>query len=125
MILGLSPEPTAVLTATNETLPMADSLETSPVTQLQIAHVLLLDVVGYSKLAIDDQREILQRLNQIIRDTNQVRAAEAAGKLIRIPTGDGAALVFSDNPQSPVQCAVEISQTLQTDPEIKPRMGIP
>jgi serine/threonine-protein kinase len=91
---------------------------------LEIAHVLFLDIVGYSKLLINEQRELLEELNQIVRDTEAFRAAEAAGKLIRLPTGDGMALVFSTTPESPVQCALEISRALKSRPELQVRMGV-
>src|ERR1700726_1254534 len=92
--------------------------------QLGIAHVLFIDIVGYSKLLIDDQRELQQQLNQIVRNTEQFRAAEAAGKLVRLPPRDGMALVFFTNPEAPVQSAVEISEALQTMPQLRLRMGI-
>jgi serine/threonine-protein kinase len=91
---------------------------------LEIAHVLFLDIVGYSKLLINEQRELLEELNQIVRDTEAFRTAEAAGKLIRLPTGDGMALVFSTTPESPVQCALEISRALKSRPELPVRMGV-
>ena len=91
---------------------------------LEIAHVLFLDIVGYSKLLINEQRELLEELNQVVRDTEAFRAAEAAGKLIRLPTGDGMALVFSSTPESPVQCALEISRALKSRPELPVRMGV-
>jgi serine/threonine-protein kinase len=91
---------------------------------LEIAHVLFLDIVGYSRLLINEQRELLEELNQIVRDTEAFRAAEAAGKLIRLPTGDGMALVFSSTPESPVQCALEISRALKSRPELPVRMGV-
>ena len=91
---------------------------------LEIAHVLFLDIVGYSKLLINEQRELLEELNQIVRNTEAFRAAEAAGKLIRLPTGDGMALVFSTTPESPVQCALEISRALKSRPELPVRMGV-
>ena len=92
--------------------------------QLEIGHVLFIDVVGYSKLLIDDQRELQQQLNQIVRGTEQFRLAEAAGKLVRLPTGDGMALVFFTSPEAPVQCALEISEALQSYPQLRLRMGI-
>ncbi len=92
--------------------------------ELEIAHVLFIDTVGYSKLLIDDQRELQQQLNQIVRGTEQFRAAEAAGKLVRLPTGDGMALVFFTNPAAPVQCALEISDALQSHSQLRLRMGI-
>jgi TolB-like protein/Tfp pilus assembly protein PilF len=92
--------------------------------QLEIAHVLFIDTVGYSKLLIDDQRELQQQLNQIVRGTEQFRAAEAAGKLVRLPTGDGMALVFFTSPAAPVQCALEISDALRNHSQLRLRMGI-
>src|SRR5947209_19540165 len=81
--------------------------------QIEIAHVLFIDIVGYSKLLINEQHELLQELNQIVRATEAFRAAEAAGKLIRLPTGDGMALAFATTPEAPVQCALEISRALK------------
>jgi hypothetical protein len=81
--------------------------------QLEIAHVLFMDIVGYSKLLSNEQRTLLDRLNQIVRSTDEFRKAEAAGKLIKIPTGDGMALVFRDSPEAPVECALEISRALK------------
>jgi TolB-like protein/Tfp pilus assembly protein PilF len=92
--------------------------------ELEIAHVLFIDTIGYSKLLIDDQRELQQQLNQIVRGTEQFRAAEAAGKLVRLPTGDGMALVFFTSPAAPVQCALEISDALQSHSQLRLRMGI-
>src|SRR5436189_387651 len=92
--------------------------------QLQIGHVLFMDVVGYSKLLLDEQRELQEQLTQIVRNTEQVRAAEATGKLIRVPAGDGMALVFFNSPEAPVRCAIEISTTLKQYPQLKLRMGI-
>jgi len=83
-----------------------------------------MDLVGYSKLLLDEQREQLQRLTEIVRDTEQVHAAEAAGKLIRLPVGDGMALVFFSSPEAPVRCAIEISERLKQYPQLKLRMGI-
>jgi TolB-like protein/class 3 adenylate cyclase/Tfp pilus assembly protein PilF len=92
--------------------------------KLEIAHVLFIDIVGYSKLLIDDQHELQQQLNEIVRRTQQFRAAEAAGKLLRLPTGDGMALVFFTNPEAPVQCALEIGEAVQRHPQLRLRMGI-
>src|SRR6266550_7995192 len=92
--------------------------------ELEIAHVLLIDTVGYSKLLVDDQRTLQQQLNQIVRGTEQFRAAEAAGKLVRLPTGDGMALVFFTSPAAPVQCALEISDALPSHSQLRLRMGI-
>src|ERR1700720_2307008 len=92
--------------------------------RLEIGHVLFIDIVGYSKLLIDDQSALQQQLNQIVRGTEQFRAAEAAGKLVRLPTGDGMALVFFTSPAAPVQCALEISDALQSHSQLRLRMGI-
>src|SRR6266550_2537792 len=100
------------------------SSEVKPNLQLEIGHVLFIDIVGYSKLLIDDQREFLQQLNQIVRATSQFRAAEADGKLVRLPTGDGMALVFFSSAEAPVQCALEISEALQSHSQLRLRMGI-
>ncbi len=91
---------------------------------LEIGHVLFIDIVGYSKLLIDEQREQIQELREIVRGTEQFRAAEADGKLMRLPTGDGGALVFRTSPEAPVLCALEISKALKTHPELRVRMGI-
>jgi TolB-like protein/class 3 adenylate cyclase/Tfp pilus assembly protein PilF len=92
--------------------------------QLEIAHVLFIDLVGYSKLLVNEQIELLQELNQIVRSTECFRAAEASGKLIRVPTGDGMALLFFHSPEEPVRCALEISKMLQDHPHIQVRMGV-
>src|SRR6516164_6948754 len=92
--------------------------------KLEIGHVLFIDIVGYSKLLITEQREQLQTLKEIIRATEQFRLAEAEGKLLRLPTGDGGALVFRTSPDAPVLCALEISKELKKHPEIRVRMGI-
>src|SRR5216110_1834648 len=92
--------------------------------QLEIGHVLFIDLVGYSKLLLDEQRELLERLTEVVRNTEQVRAAEAADKLIRLPAGDGMALVFFNSPEAPVQCAIEITKKLKQHPQLKLRMGI-
>ena len=92
--------------------------------ELELGHVLFVDIVGYSKLLVDEQSNVARQLNQIVRDTDQVRNAEAKGKLIRLPTGDGMALVFFTNPEAPMQCALEISRALKQHPAIKLRMGL-
>src|SRR5712692_7710108 len=92
--------------------------------QLEIAHVLCIDIVGYSKLVINEQRALLDTLNQIVRGTDQFRSAEAAGRLIKIPAGDGMALVFYNSPEAPVECALEISRALKEHPELRLRMGV-
>src|SRR5512138_3856981 len=92
--------------------------------QFQIGHVLFIDIVGYSKLLIDQQSEQLQELKEIARGTEQFRSAEAEGKLLRLPTGDGGALVFRTSAEAPVLCAMEISRALKAHPEMRVRMGI-
>ena len=92
--------------------------------RLEIAHVLFIDIVGYSKLLIDEQSEALHELNQIVRNTEVARGAEAAGQLIILPTGDGMALVFTGSVEDPVECALQISHTLRAQPSLPVRMGI-
>jgi TolB-like protein/Tfp pilus assembly protein PilF len=92
--------------------------------RLEIGHVLFMDLVGYSKLLLDEQREQLQHLTEIVLNTEQVRTAEAADNLIRLPVGDGMALVFFSSPEAPVRCAIEISKSLKQYPQLKLRMGI-
>src|SRR6266536_1262259 len=91
---------------------------------LEIAHVLFIDVVGYSKLLVNEQRDVVERLNQLVRKTPQFRKSEAVGKLIRIPVGDGMALVFFQTPEEPAQCAMEIARALKNHPQIRLRMGV-
>src|SRR5438132_12943949 len=98
--------------------------ERSPDVKFEIGHVLFIDIVGYSKLLITEQSAQLQTLKQIVRGTEQVRLAEAEGKLLRLPTGDGGALVFRTSPEAPVRCAMEISKELKNHPELHVRMGI-
>ena len=92
--------------------------------QFEIGHVLFIDIVGYSKLLIDQQRERIRELKEIVRGTKQFRLAEAEGKLLRLPTGDGGALVFRNTQEAPVLCALEISEALKKYPELRVRMGI-
>src|SRR5438874_5389856 len=92
--------------------------------ELEIGHVLFMDVVGYSKLLINEQREIQRQLTQIVRSTEHFRTAEAAGKLIRLPVGDGMALVFFNGSEEPVQCSLEITEALKTYPQLQLRIGI-
>src|SRR5438309_1191050 len=92
--------------------------------KLEIAHILLLDIVGYSRLLVNEQVEGLRELNKIVRSCNCFCAAEAAEKLIRVPTGDGMALLFFSTPEDPVKCAVEISKKLQERPGLQVRMGV-
>src|SRR5215472_3986309 len=100
------------------------SSEVTKEIELEIAHVLLIDIVGYSKLLINEQRARLEALNEIVRNTEQFRASAENGMLVRIPTGDGMALIFRDTVESPVRCAVEISQAVEIHPEVHLRMGI-
>jgi TolB-like protein len=92
--------------------------------RLEIAHVLFMDIVGYSKLLMDEQVEVLHELNEIVRKTEAVREAEADGKLILLPTGDGMVLVFTSSVEAPVECALQISQVLRAQPSLPLRMGI-
>src|SRR6185503_9839124 len=91
---------------------------------MRLAHVLFTDIVGYSKLPIDQQTKFLQTLQEIVRGTAEVSRAQAADQLITIATGDGMALVFFNDPMAPVQCALEISRALKGHPEIQLRMGV-
>src|SRR5437762_4330929 len=91
---------------------------------LEIASVLFIDVVGYSKLLVNEQRAVIEELNQLVRKTPQVRKSDAAGKLIRIPAGDGMSLVFFQTPEEPVQCAMEIAKALKNRPNVRLRMGV-
>src|SRR6266702_4686273 len=92
--------------------------------KFEIGHVLFIDIVGYSQLLINEQSEQIQKLKQIVRATEQFRLAEAEGKLLRLPTGDGGALVFRNSPEAPVLCALEISKELKHHPELRVRMGV-
>src|SRR5947209_16895615 len=98
--------------------------ELTPDLQFEIAHLLLIDVVGYSKLLVNEQIELLQELNQLVRCTECFRAAETDNKLIRLPTGDGMALIFFRSPEEPARCALEISKALKSHPHIQLRMGV-
>src|SRR6266436_7830536 len=101
---------------------MQDDEKTKP--RLEIAHVLFIDIVAYSKLLTDEQSEALQELNQIVRNTEVVREAEGAGQLIILPTGDGMALAFTGSVEGPAECALEVSQALRAQPSLPIRMGI-
>ncbi len=92
--------------------------------KFEIGHVLFIDIVGYSKLLINEQSQQVQKLKEIVRGTEQVRLAEAEGKLLRLPTGDGGALVFRTSPEAPVFCAMEIAKALKSHPELRVRMGV-
>src|SRR4026207_868870 len=99
------------------------AVEVTKEIELEIAHVLFIDIVGYSKLSINDQHAAVEELNRIVRASEQFQRAEATNRLIRIPTGDGMALAFYTNPEAPAQCAVEISRALQNPPHPHPLMG--
>src|SRR6202048_2290221 len=92
--------------------------------QLEIGHVLFIDIVGYSKLSINEQHAAVEELNQIVRVSEQFKRAEAASRLLKIPTGDGMALVFYTSPEAPAQCAVEISRALKEHPRLRLRVGV-
>jgi TolB-like protein/class 3 adenylate cyclase/Tfp pilus assembly protein PilF len=101
-----------------------DTLAGSMDLQLEIAHILLIDLVGYSKRLDNEQIEMVQELNRIVRNTKSFRAAEARNKLIRVPTGDGMALLFFRSPEEPIECALETSKALRSHPQIQLRMGV-
>src|ERR1700739_4933367 len=92
--------------------------------KFEIGHVLFIDIVGYSKLLMHEQSERLQKLKEIVRGTEQVRLAEAEDKLLRLPTGDGGALVFRNSSEAAVMCAMEIARKLKDHPDLRVRMGI-
>src|SRR5881392_2467948 len=100
------------------------SVESKKEIQLEIAHVLFIDIVGYSKLSISDQHAAVEELTRIVRASEQFQRAEAASRLLRIPTGDGMALVFYTSPEAPAQCAVEVSCALKKHSRLQLRMGI-
>src|SRR5213594_2990014 len=92
--------------------------------QLEIAHVLFIDIVGYSKFSINEQGAAVDELTKVVRSSDQYQKAEAAGRLIKIPTGDGMGLVFYTSPEAPAQCAVEISRVLKEHPRLQLRTGV-
>src|SRR5205085_2730505 len=100
------------------------SAETGRHRRLEIAHVLFVDIVGYSKLLLNEQSEILDELNEVVRSAEQVRVAQDAGALLRLPTGDGVALIFRGSPEAPAQCALEVARILKSHPKLQLRMGI-
>ncbi|MDQ6913635.1 MAG: adenylate/guanylate cyclase domain-containing protein, partial [Verrucomicrobiota bacterium] len=101
---------------------MSDATEQDA--RLEIAHVLFIDIVGYSKLLINQQSELLRQLNEVVRGSEQFRSAEQSDTLVRLPTGDGMALAFFSSPDAPVRCAMEIAQKLKEYPQLAVRMGI-
>ncbi len=100
------------------------SAEVKKEIELEIAHVLFIDIVGYSKLSINEQRAAVDELNEVVRVSEQFQKAEAGARLIKIPTGDGMALVFYTSPEAPAQCAVEIGRILKERPRLQLRMGV-
>ena len=92
--------------------------------KFEIGHVLFIDIVSYSKLLISEQTDQLQKLKEIVWATEEFRQAQEEGKLLRLPTGDGGALVFRNNVEAPVLCAMAIGKELKRHPEIRVRMGI-
>src|SRR2546429_4372155 len=92
--------------------------------QLEIGHVLFIDIVGYSRVSVKDQHAAVEQLNQIVRASEQFQRADSAARLLKVATGDGMALVFYTNPEAPAQCAVEISRSLKEEPRLQLRMGI-
>jgi TolB-like protein/class 3 adenylate cyclase/Tfp pilus assembly protein PilF len=100
------------------------SAEVKKEIELEIAHVLFIDIVGYSKLSINQQRAVVDELTEVVRSSDQFQKAEAAARLIKIPTGDGMALVFYTSPEAPAQCAIEISRVLKEHPRLQLRMAV-
>src|SRR5213082_3809205 len=90
---------------------------------LEIAHVLFIDIVAYSKIATDDQRAAIEELNQLVQSTDEFRKAESENRLLKLATGDGMALIFYHSPEAPVECALEISRAIKEHPEVQLRMG--
>src|SRR5438067_13815258 len=99
------------------------SIEVNKEIELEIAYVLFIDIVGYSKLVTSEQRRLLELLNEIVRESEHFRAAEAKHRLITVPTGDGMALDFYNTPEAPVECALEVSNEASEHHELKLRMG--
>src|SRR5881275_2983744 len=100
------------------------SAEVSKEIELEIAYVLFIDIVGYSKLVTHEQRRLLELLNRIVRESEHLRAAEANNRLITVPTKDSMTLVFYNTPEGPIQCALEISSAAGEHPDLKLQMGI-
>src|SRR5213082_3974517 len=100
------------------------SAESKKEIQLEIAHVLFIDIVGYSKLSTNEQRSAVDELTRIVRATEQFQKAEASERLVKIATGDGVALVFYTSPEAPVRCAMELSRALKGQLRLRLRMGI-
>src|SRR5437667_4975456 len=100
------------------------STEVKKEIQLEIAHVLFIDIVGYSKLSINDQHAAIDELTQLVRASEQFQKADASKRLVKIPTGDGMALVFHTSPEAPVRCAVELGRAVQNHSLLRVRMGV-
>ena len=98
--------------------------ETTKKIELEIAHVLFIDIVGYSKFSINEQHAAVDELTQIVRGTAEFKKADASQRLIKIATGDGMALVFYNSPEGPVRCAIEVTRSLKDNPRLRLRMGI-
>src|SRR5438445_13721015 len=98
--------------------------ERSPDAKFEIGHVLFIDIVGYSKLLINEQSEQIRTLKEIVRGTEQFRLAQTEDKLLRLPTGDGGALVFRNSLEAPVLCSMEIARALKDYPTLRVRMAI-
>lgn len=92
--------------------------------RIEIAHALFIDIVGYSKRLTDEQQALVDELNKIVRSSDEFNKAAAAGRLMKIPTGDGMALIFYNSPEQPVECAMEISRVLRHHPGLPVRMGV-
>jgi class 3 adenylate cyclase len=92
--------------------------------KVEIAHVLMMDVVAYSTLLITEQTRVMGELTNLVKNSERVHRAEVEGKLVCISTGDGMALVFFGDPDAPLECAMEISAALKENPHIRLRMGI-
>ena len=103
---------------------MAEAADARVNPKLEIAHVLTMDIVEYSKLLITEQSQIMAQLTRLVREAARFRRAEVAGKLLRLPTGDGIALVFFNDPEAPIECAMEIAAAIKNNPDIPLRMGI-
>src|SRR5580765_8029986 len=95
-----------------------------PESKKEIAHVLFLDIVGYSELSVNEQHARVDELNQIVRLSEQFQKAKAANRILKIPTGDGMALLFYKSPEEPAQCAFEVTRALKDNPRLQVRMGI-
>src|SRR5512133_1215846 len=98
--------------------------EQKPNQRLEIAHVLFIDIVGYSTRLTDEQQALVDQLNQVVRGSDEFQKASATARLMKIPTGDGMALIFYNSPEQPVECAMEISRVLRSHPDLRVRMGV-